>query len=79
MAPVVVTVLHFSGLSCVVTLWCRPALHIYSWVQTALRGLVTPQDTLTQPLFHYIQAFKQKDLAEVGPTSSAPALPISHA
>ena len=65
-----------SGLvdsSCAANLWCRPAMHIYSWIQTALRGLVTAQDTLTQPLYQYLQAFKQKDLAEVGSSDSTPS------
>lgn len=45
----------------------RPALHIYSWLHTALRGLVTRQQTLTASLHEFIQAYKQKDLAEVSP------------
>ena len=49
------------------TLLCRPALHIYSWVHTALRGLVTQQQTLSAPLHEFIQAYKQKNLAEVNP------------
>ena len=52
-------------------------MHIYGWIQTALRGLVTAQDTLTQPLFHYIQAFKQKDLAEVASVTPLLAIPCS--
>ena len=44
---------------------CRPALHIYDWVQTALRGLVTLQDTLSNSVYQYLQAFKQKDLVQV--------------
>lgn len=47
------------------TLLCRPALHIYSWVHTALRGLVTQQQTLSISLYEFIQAYKQKNLAEV--------------
>jgi hypothetical protein len=44
---------------------CRPALHIYNWVHTALRGLVTMEQTLNSSLHEYIDAFKQKDAAEV--------------
>ena len=49
------------------TLLCRPALHIYSWVHTALRGLVTQQKTLSASLHEFIQAYKQKNLVEVSP------------
>lgn len=45
----------------------RPALHIYSWVHSALRGLVTRHETLTASLHHFIQAYKQKNMAEVTP------------
>lgn len=55
------------------TVLCRPALHIYSWVHTALRGLVTQQQTLSASLHEFIQAYKQKNLAEVSPDLS-----ISH-
>ena len=46
---------------------CRPALHMYSWVHTVLCGLVTHQQTLTASLHELIQAFKQKNMAEVSP------------
>lgn len=49
---------------------CRPALHIYSWVHTALRGLVTRQQTLDASLHEFIQAYKQKNMAEVSPVAS---------
>lgn len=45
----------------------RPALQMYSWVHTALRGLVTRQQTLTASLHDFIQAYKQKNMAEVSP------------
>ena len=44
---------------------CRPALNIYNWAQAALRGLVTVEDTLSGSVHDYIQAYKQKDLAQV--------------
>ena len=44
---------------------CRPALHIYNWLQTALRGLVTLEDTLNNSVYDYLQAYKQKDFAQV--------------
>ncbi len=46
-------------------LLCRPALHIYNWAHTALRGLVTVEQTLNTSLHEYIAAFRQKDAAEV--------------
>ena len=49
---------------------CRPALHVYNWVHTALRGLVTQQQTLSSSLHGFIQAYKQKNLAEVSAVST---------
>lgn len=46
-------------------LLCRPALHIYNWAHTALRGLVTVEQTLNTSLHEYIAAFRQKDAAAV--------------
>lgn len=46
-------------------LLCRPALHMYNWVHTALRGLVTMEQTLNSSLHEYIAAFRQKDAIEV--------------
>ncbi|KAL0023291.1 hypothetical protein WJX77_003895 [Trebouxia sp. C0004] len=42
----------------------RPALHIYNWAHTALRGLVTMEQTLNTSLDEYLAAFRQKDAAE---------------
>lgn len=40
---------------------------MYSWLHTALTGLLTQQQTLTASLYDFIQAYKQKNLAEVSP------------
>lgn len=56
---------------------CRPALHIYNWAQTALRGLVTMEQTLNSSLHEYIDAFRQKDHAEVRHLSVLLSVPLS--
>ncbi|KAL0055748.1 hypothetical protein WJX82_004037 [Trebouxia sp. C0006] len=49
---------EWEALKCI-----RPALHIYNWAHTALRGLVTVEQTLNTSLHEYIAAFRQKDAA----------------